>query len=325
MDKRMRFAAIGALAVVAVIVATALAQGDSGGRDTTLIAPIDDDAMAFVDRALGREPASVQVTADRAPAGAASSEAKPAAATSEGGGALPLSGLQDDRKIVQTASIRLQVREVGASFEEVGRIATASGGFVASSNFAYQGEQQVASVTIRVPASRYQEVLRELRSLAVKVDSEGSNASDVTEEFTDLGARLRTLEATEAQLLALLARANTITEVLQVQDRLNGVRTEIERVKGRINLLERLTEMATVTVHLRPAEAVAKSGAGVDLWREVSEAWRESIEFLAGIAAAVLSVLVFSWWVLVLAIPGAFALQRWLRTRPQPPAAATYD
>ena len=91
-------------------------------------------------------------------------------------------GSTTDRKIVQTATMALEVKDVGGSFEDVGRIATGAGGFVSSSSFSYKGEQQIASVTIRVPASSYQSVLGDLRALGVKVDSEGSTANDVTED-----------------------------------------------------------------------------------------------------------------------------------------------
>lgn len=317
MNRSLRAPALFVLVVAVVAVVVFLGRDDSlGTRDSALTLPAD-DVMAMIDRAVGIEPAPANQS------GAAEVRPSSAAADGAGGGVQALPSIQDsDRKIVQTASIRLQVREVGASFEEVGRVATAAGGFVASSNFAFQGEQQVASLTIRVPANRYQDVLREVRALGVRVDNEGSNASDVSEEYTDLSARLRTLEATEAQLLQLLARANTITEILQVNDRLNTVRTEIERVKGRMNLLDRLTEMATITVHLRPAEGVARGGTGVDLGNAVSEAWHNSLEFLGSIAEGVLTVVVFSWWIFILAIPTLLLLQRWLRARPQPPASA---
>jgi hypothetical protein len=228
----------------------------------------------------------------------------------------------DDRKIVQTASLRLQVKEVGGSFEEVGRIATAAGGFVASSNFSLQGEQQIAAVTIRVPADRYQSVLGELRGLGEKVDVESSNASDVTQEYSDLSARMRTLEATEAQLLTLLGRANSINEVLQVQDRLNAVRAQIEQVKGRMLLLEKLNDLATITVHLRPVVAVAKVDNGSpNLGAEIEEAWDASLEFLGGIAAGVLRVVVFGWWVPLAVAPLYVISQRYLRSRPAPASA----
>jgi hypothetical protein len=340
MKSPLRFLALAALVVVALGAIGYAASERGGGNDTTTlrgIQPVDgvDDVIGSIDRVLGREPAPMPpVRGEEGSAKAAPDRDLGGPAYLQSGGAVgpaadgPAASTQSDpdRKIVQTASIRLQVRQVGESFEEVGRIATASGGFVASSSFSYQGDVQVASVTIRVPADRYQSVLSEIRGLAVRVDAEGSNASDVTEEYSDLGARLRSLEATEAQLFQLLGRANSVNEILLVQDRLNGVRTEIERVKGRMNLLDKLSDMATITVHLRPAVGAAKAdGKGIDLGRVISEAWESSLEFLGGIIAGVLSVAVFSWWIVLLAVPAFLLLQRWLRTRPRPPAPAAYD
>jgi hypothetical protein len=316
-------AAVAALALAAIGLA---ARG--GGAPPATVEPAGDgeppdSVQAQIDRALGQEgrvlPAPAVAGGERAlggPEQAKSAAAAPVPAAQDGAGSSGGDALAStaDRKIVQTASMRLQVKEVGAGFEEVGRIATAAGGFVATASFSYQGEQQVASVTIRVPASRYQDVLSQVRALGVKVDSEASNASDVTEEYSDLSARLRNLEATEAQLLQLLGQARNINEVLQVQNRLNAVRAEIERVKGRIALLDKLSEMATLTVHLRPAVAVAKAeGGGIDIGREASEAWEASLEFLGGIAAGVVAVVVFAWWTLPLAVLAWLARQRWSR------------
>jgi hypothetical protein len=236
------------------------------------------------------------------------------------------SGMTSDRKIVQTASIRLQVKEVGASFEEVSRVATASGGFVASSNFSFQGEQQVASATIRVPAQRYQEVLSQLRSLGAKVDSEGSNANDITEEYSDLQARLRNYEATETQLLTFMTQARNVSEVLQVQDRLNNVRNEIERAKGRMNLLDKLSDLATITVHLRPV--VGSSGGsegGSGIGAEITRAWEDSLDFLGGIATTVVTAIVFVWWLPIVAVPAYAAWRRFGRGMSPQAQVAAHD
>ena len=225
-----------------------------------------------------------------------------------------------DRKIIQTASLDLEVEKVGQSFEEVGRIATSVGGFVSSSNFSFQGDNQFASMTIRVPATRYQNVLSQLRGLGIKVVSESSQANDVTEEFSDLNASLRNLEATESQLLLLLGRTENISEVLQVQDRLNSVRGAIEQVQGRIQLINGLSELATISVHLSPILVVATTDrtSGTDLGSEIGEAWDSSIEFLTDVAAGFLRVVVFAWWVPIVGVPGFLIAARLLRSRPQP-------
>jgi hypothetical protein len=289
-----------------------------------------DGVMTSIEAALGGGSdlrAQVQPAPSRNGAtseGAAPAAGPPDAVKSGGAAVAPVApdSTFSDRKIVQTATIRLQVEGVNESFADVERIAAEEGGFVASSNFAYQGEQQVATITIRVPAQSYQSVLARVRELGARVDAETSNASDVTEEYSDLEARLRNLEATEARLLELMGRATNVNEILQVQDRLNGVRGEIERVLGRISLLDRLTELATITVHLRPV-VVSNGGGngGFNFGAEVSKAWDESLEFLGDVAAAVIAVVVFVWWVPLVALPLWFVGSRLLRSRPRPVSA----
>ncbi|HXH22255.1 MAG TPA: DUF4349 domain-containing protein [Dehalococcoidia bacterium] len=339
MKTPMKYAGL-ALGLVAVIgVLGLLAGGRTPFADQSkdaLVEVAPDEVMASIDAALGRQ--TVQPVGPKAAeqasrsagapaAGAPAADAASGAASASGGltgadtAALPS---VDNRKIVQTASIRLQVKAVAESFGEVSAIATSAGGFVASSNFAYQGEQQVATITLRVPAQAYQETLAKVRALGAKIDSETSNASDVTEEFSDLQARIRTLEAMEQQLLQLLSQARNVNEVLQVQDRLNSVRTQIEQARGRIQLLEKLSDYATISVHLRPVAPPVKVDGGVDLGAEIAKAWEDSLQFLATIAAAVLTVVVFSWWLLPLGILGLAGWQRWVRSRPALRPAA-YD
>jgi hypothetical protein len=324
MSRSVRFLAFLALAVAVLGgLGYALGGGDGDSDDDATRGTVSDGSGggAF----LGAP--SIQ-GAEESAGGASTTDAAAAPAPSglpfDGGGALAgSSGL--DRKIIQTASISLQAEDVGASFEAVGRIAASVGGFVASSNFYYEDtgedddQRQVATATVRVPADRLQEVLTQVRALGVKIDSEAANASDVTEEYSDLSARLRTLEATESQLFQLLGRAETIEEILLVQDRLNQVRYEIEQVTGRIQLLDNLTDLATLSVSLRPVVDVSAIGPrsdGVDLGAKVEEAWDDSIEFLGGIAGGVVTVVVFSWWLLPLAIPAAIVFARSGRGHP---------
>jgi hypothetical protein len=333
--KLVFFGGLAVLAIAAILLAT-----ENGGSGTSTRTPGGADAvLPMANDGIADVESAIDLPADRATTVQAPESVKPGAApgiavapsvpsresakgsggvtTTEGdGGSSAL--LVDDRKIVQTASMRLEVKEVGASFEEVGRVATAAGGFVASSSLSNQGESQIASMTIRVPIDRYQDVLRELRGLGEKVVAEDSKSSDVTAEYTDLGSRLRNLEATELQLLNLLGRATTINEILQVQDRLNSVRAEIEQVKGRMALLDRLTELATIAVHLTPVPVASNGGGdGGRIGEEISQAWDESLEFLTDVAAGVLSVIVFAWWTPIVAIPALVIGSRLLRGRPQ--------
>jgi hypothetical protein len=309
--KRNKLTWVGAAAAVVIVVAIGvkLSGGDGGVTSPEKLAVPSGEVGQDVGFAAA-EPFSLTEEPPALPSGGESLEAAP-----DSDGAVSAAGSQGsllDRKIVQTASLDLTVKEVGPSFEDVSRIATAAGGFVASSTFSRSDDRQIASVTMRVPATQYQEVLRKLRGLAVEVVDESSDASDVTEEYTDLSARLRNLEATEAQYLLLLGEAKEIGDILQVQDRINTTRGEIEQVKGRLNLLDNLTDLATITVTLRPetAPVVTTEPGGPDPAKAAGEAWQASLDVLRGIASGLVTVAVFSWWLVPLLALAAFLVAR---------------
>lgn len=244
--------------------------------------------------------------------------AAPATDGNTGGAGAP-AGLPSllDRKIIRTATVTVETDAVSARFEDVGNIAAGAGGFVSSSSFGNSGDVQTASITVRVPGERYQDVISQLRKLGT-VKGEQSSASDVTEEFTDLESRVRNLKATEAQYIEFLTRATNINEVLTVQDRLNATRAEIEQVQGRIQLLASQTDLATITVHLTPpviAKDQPKTG-DTSLLDTVTAAWENSLEVLLGIATVALAVMAFSWWIAILGVVVYVIVRRQSRPRP---------
>jgi hypothetical protein len=246
----------------------------------------------------------------------------PNTGVAEEGGGLSLPQ-QLDRKIIRTATLELEVEAVGAAVQEVESIAVAAGGFVSRSSVFIEeppelGEEddvaprrtQTATVTIRVPAEVYGSVMRQLRGIAEEVKSEISEASEVTEEYTDLQARLRNLEATEAGYLELLTKAEEIADILIVQDRINQVRLEIEQVQGRMNLLDSLTDLATITVQLTLPVAPAEEPDGGQGWAAEAwdAAWEGSQDAMVALGTVgIVGGVVLAW----LAIPALVALAAW--------------
>lgn len=213
-----------------------------------------------------------------------------------------------DRKIIQTTSLDMQVEDVTEAYRETVRITLAADGYVLESTSDADEEDPEADLTIRVPVSRYEDVLEELRGLAIKVERETTQAEDVTEEYTDLQAQLRNAQALEVTYTGFLDRAQNIEEVLAVQDRLTQVRLEIERIQGRSNAIDTLTELATIRVSLHSEPAPEDEG-DIDPLDAAGQAWEASLITLRGIAAAVLSTVVFLWWFLpVAAIVAGVAL-----------------
>lgn len=165
-----------------------------------------------------------------------------------------------DRMVVQTAEMGLVVKDAEASATAIRELVNGLGGFVANTNLYHDGSQMRGSIAVRVPAERLDDAMQQLKALAVRVLRESLSGEDVTQEYTDLAARLRNLEATETELLAMLTEVRqkpnaTAEDILEVYNQLVEIRGQIEQTKGRMQYLENLATLATITIELVPDEA----------------------------------------------------------------------
>ena len=159
-----------------------------------------------------------------------------------------------ERMVVRTADLDLIVPDTEKAMDQIEALAEELGGYVVSLN-TYQYQEGVeASITFRVPADSFDTAIERVREIATTVRRESISGQDVTEEYVDLEARLRHLQAKEAQLLEFLDQAEDTEAVMQVYEELSRTQEEIERVRGRMQYLENQTAMATITVSLIPDE-----------------------------------------------------------------------
>jgi hypothetical protein len=244
----------------------------------------------------------------QAPAPAAPGQPPSAPQESDGGQAQP----PPERMIVRNGRIELTVADVPGAVEAVTALTGRLGGVVLTSEVRARDGAPLATLSLRVPSERYDEAMGELRRLAVEVDRESSQAQDVTEEFADLALQVRNLEATEAQYLELLKRATSVADVLAVQQRLGEVRTQIERLKGRMNALQRRSDLSQIDVTLTAPTVAFRP------LRHVRESWETSLRALE----TVIGVAVAGWWLwLLIALFVLWNSRRKRRPAPAPPTA----
>lgn len=293
---------------LALLVAACGDGGDSGRED----AVVRQDSAENTFQAAGGVPAP-------APTGAAGDSgagvggpgsAGGTAASGDFAGNLPSI---EQRKITRNANIELTVENVLDSVQRIEDIATSAGGFVSNSNLAVtstdDGEDiETATMKIRVPATAYTDVLERLRGVAKEVRGLNEEAQEVTEEYTDMQSRLRNLQTTEKRYLDLVNRAETIPDILSLEDRLNDVRGQIEQVQGRINVLNDLTDLATISVTLLPPSAAPAGGDGKgwveDAW---DTSWDASKDVLVVVGSIAIATVVFLPWFLVPTLIGLVA------------------
>ncbi len=168
---------------------------------------------------------------------------------------LPLySGAQtvtaSDRMIVRTGNISMIVEDVNVAIDRISKIAEQSTGYVVSSNSWRDGERLHGTITIRMPSGDFANVMTAITQLAVEVTSQTTSSQDVTEEYVDLTSRLKNLQATEQQLLQIMAKAEKVDDILSVEKELSNTRSQIEQTNGRMQYLEKTSSMSLIQVNL---------------------------------------------------------------------------
>jgi hypothetical protein len=157
-----------------------------------------------------------------------------------------------DRNLIRTANIAMRSKDPWATSERAAAIAVGFGGDVLGLSQAGNGDDRRANLSIRVPASRFDDALNQIKQLDGEVVTSNVDTKDVTDQFVDLQARLAAKQSEEQRYLALLNRANTIDEILKVDASLSNVRTQIEQLTAQINGLKSRTDFSTIVLSVTP-------------------------------------------------------------------------
>ena len=264
---------------------------------------------------MGREPAGVD-----SPAGSGEDLAQ----SSEGAVGItedPATLGEFGRKIVKTADLGLRSKEVRESAARAQQVAATAGGTVLSSQVYKNGDSVTADLVLSVPSEEFERVIEELRGLGQKVTTDSISGQDVTEEYVDLKSRERNLRATEESLLRLYERAGSVEEALSIQRELTTVRGEIELVQGRIKYLDQRSTYSQITLNIQPVTSPPPPKPTWDPGNVVAQAWDASLGVLQVMATAIISALVFGWWLTPVLLGGFL----WWRRRNRGPRPAATE
>lgn len=220
-----------------------------------------------------------------------------------------------DLLIIKTGTLALQVGGIDDALAAASTKIAALGGYVSGSDRSGDGDSQTATETYRIPAAQWDAALVALRGLAGKVLGEQTQTQDVTGDVLDLGARITNLQATEAALQAIMAKATKISDVLAVQQQLTDVRGQIEQLTTQKKHLEGQAAFSTLTVtySLKPQAAVLTTQKQFDPGSEVDKASASLIDVLQGLATAGIWFAIV--WLPILLVLGVLATIAFLIAR----------
>ena len=224
-----------------------------------------------------------------------------------------------DRKIIRNADLTMEVASTTDTQHRIVSIAESHGGFVVTSEAKQRESTEPAKRTldvkliVRIPENQFGAALDQIRGLTTNLTEEKVSGQDVTEEFIDLEARIRTQKALEAQFLQIMRQTGKITDALEVQRQIAEVRSDIERLEGRKRFLQNRSSLSTITVNIvapKPMVVVPTTGFRHSVREAVSESFEVGSEILLFFVRFAIVMIPIGLFVL---LPGGLILRYFIR------------
>lgn len=227
------------------------------------------------------------------------------------------------RKIIYTAQVDLVVEDFDRAAEAIERLVGEQGGYLAASDVqGSPGSPRRGSWTARIPVDRFGSFLAAVAALGELIRRH-SDAQDVTEEYTDLEARIQNKRVEESRLVRLLEeQTGELKDVLDVERELSRVREEIERQQGRLQFLANRTSLTTVTLTVSERSRYVppeQAGFGTRIARTFRASVEDVILFGEGLVLMVVGAAPWIPLVAAIALPVVALIRHRARHRPASP------
>ncbi len=214
-----------------------------------------------------------------------------------------------DTKIIKTAYLTIEVKDVPGAVETLRTLASQKGGYISSTNVQKNYNDRLSgSVILRVPAPEFDSTLAGVRALGT-VKSASTQGQDVTEEYVDIQAQKTSYQNQLAQYNEIMKRAVKVEDVITVQQQIDRVQTELNRLEGRLKYLNSRIDLSTITVNLEEPEPV-----GGDTGHNFVSTINEGIAGFFGMIDALI-IIFFTLLPLVILGGAAYAVYRYRKGR----------
>jgi len=203
-------------------------------------------------------------------------------------------------KIIYSGAATVETRKFDDAVSGLVKLVSDSGGFVENSSifgasYDETGEQRgyrTAQYTVRVPAEKFKSVSDSLKTLG-NVTQTNTQAENITMQYTDAASHLDALKTQETRLLELLAKAQSMDDILKIEEQLSNVRYQIESLTSQLKNWDNEVSYSTLNVSIDEVAYYSKDGAnGSSYGKQLGEAFVQSLYGVGRFFKAALKFLV---------------------------------
>ena len=211
---------------------------------------------------------------------------------------------ENPEKIIYSGDATIETTEFDKSIAALEKMIADEGGFVQSSsvngNNYYDSSRgytsrRSASYTLRVPSEKFNTLMSSLSDIG-NVPYTYTYTENVTAEYYDVVARLKALEAQETRLLEMMELAETVEDIITIEDKLTDVRYRIDSFQSSLNNWDRRVAYSTLNITVKEVqvytpEKVTKISYGEELKRAFTDALKNAGQFFKDLLVFLVSAI----------------------------------
>ena len=204
------------------------------------------------------------------------------AAVMEEGSSTVNNSLSRDRKLIRTVNLEMETKEFERMMSELETQIQDLGGYIENletyngSSYSGYRSSRWANLTIRIPKAALNGFLQSMSEIG-NVVRRSDNVEDVTLSYVDMESRRDTLRAEQARLLELLERADTVEDMIALEERLSNVRYSLESMESSLRTIDNQVDYSTVYLNLSEVKELTPVEEKTDLQR-ITEGFTGSLK-----------------------------------------------
>ena len=211
-----------------------------------------------------------------------------------------------ERKLIKEGYVEFKTNDIKATRKNIFEAVKKHNAYISSDVTYKSAVRNQNTITIRVPSNNFDKLLSDATQGIAKFDRKEINVKDVTEEFVDIQARLKTKKELEQRYLELLKQAKNVSEILEIEKQIGQLRADIESIEGRLKYLQNKVSFSTLTISFY--ETIAQStGFGQKFKNGFKNGWDNLIWFFV--------FLTNIWPFIIIGIVLVFSYKKYLKNR----------
>ncbi len=184
-----------------------------------------------------------------------------------------------ERKLIKKGDIEFRTDDLGKTKHAILVAVNKYNGYISSEKLYKYDTENSINIVVRVPSDNFDNFLNESTKGVKDFDKKDIDVRDVTEDFLDVQARLKTKKELENRYIELLKKAQKISEILEIEKEIGSLRLEIESIEGRLNYLKNQVGFSTLNIRFYNS-LESETGFGADLKEAFSNGWGGLIMFV---------------------------------------------